>query len=501
MTSTQPLLNPRYHPWLLALAVVLSRIPFLFDGYGHEEDSYGLVVNAYEMHTTGHYVASRFPGHPFQEYLYSYIWNQPDWVWNSFSLLFSLVAVVAFYHAMKKTGIGYAMETSLMFAFTPMFFIAGTYTIDYAWSLAFVLLSFWGLVNRKYWLCGILLGMAVGCRITSGIFIIPWMMLLWQRLDFTQWRNHVLKIGVPFGVVSLLWYIPAYLQYGATFFDYSDQFPYPPITKVIYKATIGIFGLLGIAALLFAKFRWLNTKDKRAIHPPQIFSPQRLTWVIMVIVVLHVISYLRLPQKAGYMLAIVPFVMMLVAMYSNRHTIRIATMVFLLAPFLLGMNITDDLRGSGATGASIKFNISGQEISIDAARGPALAEQQKRRNKMEYVERICAYLDTTKQSQVLICGWWYNEIVTEKRSDISDSTLINRKTSGDIRLRFYSRCENLTIDWHARQVAEWYNKNEKPCPWMKEEYKIYYLPEQDIYNDQMFNQSCTDEIAEPFPIK
>jgi hypothetical protein len=484
--------QPKWHPYLLAAAVLLSRLPFIFDGYGHEEDSYGLVVNAMQMHDRGEYIASRFPGHPFQEYFYLLIWNQPAWVWNLLSTLFSVVAVNAFYHAMKRTGIGLPLQTSLMFAFTPMFFLAGTYTIDYAWSLAFVMLSFSSLVCRKYFWCGVMLALAVGCRITSAIFIVPWMMLLWQRLDFDQWRNYVLKIGIPFAVISILFYVPAYLQYGTGFFDYSDQFPYPPFTKIIYKATIGVFGLLGIAALLFAKVRWLTSKQKDAINPPQIFSPQRLTWVILVIVVLHIISYLRLPQKAGYMLAIVPFVMILLTMYSNLNTIRIVTMIFILSPFLLGMNITDELRGSGATGASIKFNISGQEISIDAARGPALAEQQKRRNKMEFVKRVSASFDSLKRTPILICGWWYNELVVEWMND----TIL--KNPPDYRLPGY----NIFVNDSVHVQLEFY----VPCKDMilEESYgrfKYYYLPEQDLYNDQMFGQSCTNSIAEPFPIR
>lgn len=496
MKADNLILQAKWHPYLLAAVVLFSRLPFLFDGHGHEEDSYGLVVNAWEMHSTGHYVASRFPGHPFQEYIYLLIWNQPAWIWNFLSTLFSITGVLAFHHALKRIGVNHAMEASLMLAFTPMFFTAGTYTIDYTWSLAFVMLSFSSLVCRKFVWCGILLGLAVGCRITSGVFIIPWMMLLWQRLDFDQWKNYVLKVGIPFTVIGVLWYVPAYMQYGTGFFDYSDQFPYPPFTKIIYKATIGVFGILGILALIVAFTRWVTQKQKQAVNPPQLFTPQRLVYVIAVIIVFHILSYLRLPQKAGYMLPIVPFVILLVLMYTPKHVLRIVTMMFLLSPFILGMNITDDLRGSGATGASIKFNVSGQEISIDAARGPAFAEQEKRRNKMEYVNKVCNYLDTTTQSQVLICGWWYNEILVQHTiskyfpNNNGKPKRVIIRLPGEIetetQLVFYESCADLT--------------NRKPET-DNGELKIYFLPEQDLYNDQMFGQSCTNKIAEPFPLK
>lgn len=81
---------------VLVLITIITRIPFIFDGYGVEEDSWGLVVNAYEMHSNGHYVASRFPGHPLQEYIYFLIYDAPAWLYNSLSLIASIIAVAYF---------------------------------------------------------------------------------------------------------------------------------------------------------------------------------------------------------------------------------------------------------------------------------------------------------------------------------------------------------------------------------------------------------------------
>jgi hypothetical protein len=192
------------------------------------------------------------------------------------------------------------------------------------------------------------------------------------------------------------------------------------------------------------------------------------------------------------MLPVVPFVILLIVLYIPKHTLRIITMCFLLAPFMFGMNITDDLRGSGATSAAIKFNISGQEISIDAARGPIFAEQEKRRNKMEYVDRVCDYLDTTYQRQIVICGWWYNEVLTEQRlrpavSADSAAWFSCWDPHQEYCLKFYATCNELRL--------------EKSKMLYSGDVKIFYLPEQDLYNDQMFGQSCTNEYAEPFPVK
>ena len=363
-----------------------------------------------------------------------------------------------------------------MFAFTPAFFIAGTYTIDYAWSLAFIMGSFYFLTERKLLVAGILLGMAVGCRITSGVFLIPWAMMLWSGMDRNEWIKQVLRIGIPAGLIGIAWYIPAYLNYGTSFFDYSDQFPYPPMAKVIYKATIGVFGLLGILAMTIALINWLRRKDKSALQVPTLVSPRRMTLVIGVIILLHIISYLRLPQKSGYMLAMVPFVLLLITMYSSPKTIRIVTVLFVLSSFLFSINISDGLRGSESSSLAVKFNVSGQEIFLDPVSGPIFSEQSKRRNKMDYTAHIRGMIETTPETQLLICGWWYNEIYAHYLPGRPGSKRI------PVQLVFYAPCDTLT---QAKASGS----------------KIYYLPEQNLYNDQMFGQNCTDSIAEPYPVK
>jgi hypothetical protein len=62
----------KYLPFItLFLIVLLSRIPFLYAGYGIEEDSWGIALAAFHTHLSGIYEPSRLPGHPVQELVYS----------------------------------------------------------------------------------------------------------------------------------------------------------------------------------------------------------------------------------------------------------------------------------------------------------------------------------------------------------------------------------------------------------------------------------------------
>ena len=468
-------LSERTQLLLLIALTAVTRLPFIFDGYGVEEDSWGLVVNAYEMQHKGHYVASRFPGHPFQEYVYRLIYDSPAWVYNIFSVIMSMIAVGFFFKALKKIRLKDAFAATLMFCFVPVFYIAGTYTIDFAWAIAFVLGSFYFLLDRKFVLSGILLGMATGCRLTSEVFLLPWLIILWSTVDWKSPVKDFMKLAIPAAVTGMLWFVPAYLNYGRAFFDYSDQFPYPSLAKVVYKATIGVFGLTGMIALVISGFYVLRSWKKKELNPVTHFSSERLLLVCFTIMILHLISYLRLPQKSGYLVPLIPFVIIILALGLKEKQMRFATILFIIAPLLFSINLTDNLRGSESSSLALKMKVSGQEIFLDPLSGPVFSERSKRINKMKYCDEVLGIAHKMDYRYCIISGWWYNEIQTH---------FLQQKKGyhPDPHFRFYEECKFL--DSAKGNDSE-----------------IFYLPEQDLYNDQMFGQNCTDSLAKPFPLK
>ncbi|HET6990154.1 MAG TPA: hypothetical protein VFJ43_02475, partial [Bacteroidia bacterium] len=73
----------------------------------------------------------------------------------------------------------------------------------------------------------------------------------------------------------------------------------------------------------------------------------------------------------------------------------------------------------------------------------------------------------------VISGWWFNEIQTH---------FYQQRNYPDNHFQFYNECRFLD----SAKI----NDSE-----------IYYLPEQNLYNDEMFQQHCTDSLAKPFPEK
>lgn len=466
-------LNEKTQLLILVALTTFTRLPFIFDGYGVEEDSWGLVVNSYEMKKYGGYSASRFPGHPLQEYVYRLIYDQPAWVYNFFSLLASVVAVAFFFKALRKMQFTGAFPAALMFCFTPVFYIAGTYTIDFAWTIAFVMVSFYYLLDQKLVLSGIFIGMATGCRITSEVFLLPWALLLYNGLDVRTTIKNVIRLSIPAIIIGVLWFIPAYHHYGIAFFDYSDQFPYPSIAKVVYKLTLGVFGFTGMLVLVIYNLIGLKNIFKKNLQAVTLFRTERLLWVCLLVIVLHIVSYLRLPQKSGYMVPAIPFFIMLLGLIISEKQFRMATIGMIISPFLFSINLTDPLRGSASSSLAMTFKVSGQEIFLDPLSGPIFSERSKRINKMKYCDEVVKIANKMDYRYMIISGWWYNELQVQQ---------LHQNEHFDRHYRFYEKCSFL-------DSAKAYDS------------EIYYLPEQDLYNDEMFGQSCTDSLGKPFPEK
>lgn len=464
-------LNKKYIPFFaLFFVVFISRLPFLAAGYGVEEDSWGIALAVFHTKITGIYEPSRFPGHPVQEFIYLALCGYGPFVFNLLSAFFSATAALFFALILKHLNFKHYFIAAFAFAFTPVFYISSTYTIDFVWSEAFVLISLYLLLKNKLFLTGVFLGLAIGCRITCGAMLIPFMMILWQRNDVKQNFAAFLKIAVPMAVIAVTAFVPLIWQFGTSFFMYYDQFPYPPAAKVLYKMTLGVFGFAGIlamAAALIAVFvNKTKTKGMLFLQP----LDKKIVAASFTIIVLYLISYFRLPQKSGYMIPIIPFIILLFGYYLNGRSFKLLCCAFVLSSFICSFNLTDKLRGASYSKFAVIFSAAGQEIFFDPLSGPVFSDYSKRRQKMTYTDEVIKKAAALNSKTVIIAGWWYNEIMV---------TMIGRPVNGNVIYVPY-------ID--ESQIKKYAHSG----------YQITYLPEQNIYNDQMFKMKVTDKEASPF---
>jgi len=451
---------------LLCLVVLLSRLPFLFAGYGVEEDSWGIALAAHNTKATGILEVSRFPGHPFQEIIYSLLWGIGPFGFNLLSAIFSVVAFIYLYHILEYYKTQLPLLGAFTFAFIPVVYISSTYTIDYMWTCAFVLMSYYYLLKDKIIFCGLLLGCAIPCRITSGAMLLPYFIILWQANEKKDLFRKSLVLFSLSALIGIIFFMPVYMVYGTEFFMYYDQFAYPPLTKVFYKYTIGAWGLIGVLTIAVITILILLRKEK--INNTSIPHVHFVAWLI--IFALYTISYFRLPQKSAYVIPMIPFVIIISAALLSKKQFIACCVCFILSSFIFSINLTDSTRGAESSNSAIKFSVSGQEIFIDPITGPLFSDLSKRKLKMKYTAQIINATKNIDKKTVIIAGWWHNEIATE---------LLEREKNPQVKFEVY--IDKPRIDAHLKNGCA-----------------IYFLPEQDFYNDQLFGLNITDSIAKPF---
>ncbi len=465
-------LDPKPLPFILLFSIVfISRIPFLSAGYGVEEDSWGIALAAFHTKFSGIYEPSRFPGHPVQELIYSALWGSGPIIFNGLSAFFSAIATVFFALILKKIHFKHFIWGALAFAFVPVVFISSTYTIDFVWTEAFVLMSLFFLLKDQLTLAGIFFGLAIGCRITSGAMLLPFMIIIWKRDNYKENILNAIKLITPMAIVAALSFFPIIKQFGLSFFMYYDQFPYPPLAKVLYKLSIGVFGSVGVFATgIGIGVIAINKKNNNYGDLFGYALDKKIILASASVLLLFIISFFRLPQKSGYLLSIIPFVILIFGYYLTSKAFKLLCLAFMLSSFVCSINLTDKWRGAEFSKYAVLFNVAGQELFFDPFSGPIFSDVSKRKQKMKYTNQVIEKVAELKKKVVIISGWWYNEIMVT----------------------------TIPIKKNERIIFEPYIDAEKIKNYITKGYEIDYLPEQNKYNDQLFKMSSTDTFSHEF---
>jgi len=384
-------------PLILVGINVLARLPFLFAGYGREEDAWGHALYARQFFETGTYEVSRLPGHPLFEVLLTLLWPLPYnyFIFNLILTVASALSVLVFYRIAQHLCIKNPLWLSLAFSFVPAFFVAGTYTIDYNLALLFVLLSFYKLLQEKYILAGIFIGIATGVRISSLGFLLPYLIILWPHL------KPAIKVGIVAVITSIVAYSLPLSVYGLSVLDFHKP-PFPSWANIIYKLSFGIWGL---PLFFFISYLLIISLFKQKAD-----SFKKLKLAILCIIALQLFVFIRLPFKAEFFIPAIPFVLLYIGLHITEKLHKTIAVVSVISCFFFGFDYFNSFRGGSPSLISIAFNAGNKKIFFDPVKGPALLDHFKRKNKSAYVKYVGSELRENPNYYV-IAGWYWPEIM------------------------------------------------------------------------------------------
>jgi hypothetical protein len=320
---------------ILLLAVFASRAPWLDGGYGIDPDACRVVLAAQHIAETGEYKPSRVPGYPVYEYMAALVVSWGPLASNGMTAVLSCIAVLFFALILRRMAVPlYALVAGAL-AVIPVVFLNSTVTMDYVPALAFMLASTYFMLAGRSVISGICLGLAIGCRLTSGAMWLP--LALWAVMsagDAQQWRG-LIVFSTTTLIVGTLSFAPVFFTFGLDLLTFMDITQYPTWDTIIRISVTDVWGYSGTAVgvavvvlVVLASFGARQAlKDARR---------RRALLVSGLVVVLYSISFLRLPLNAGYLVPLIPFALLALCLCLPRRLVApivgLLILAFLFAP-------------------------------------------------------------------------------------------------------------------------------------------------------------------------
>ncbi len=439
------LLRSTVLPLTIVLSITLvSRLPFIDAGYGNDPDSWGVAETARQISLTGAYSVSRFPGYPVQEVVSSLLWPWGAPVLNLATVFMSVLATCFFYLICRHIDVPYPMLTALVMAFTPVIFIASTATIDYMWALGFLMGSTYFVLRRQPLLAGIFLGGAIGCRITSGVMLAPLAILLVFQTNSSRTRTRDMMIFVMSACsLGAMAFLLPYLTYGPSFFAYNpgvSKSIFDTVIDTVRKASVGVWGRIGaiVLTLCVAILPFTNrTTEEHSVYLR--FKNSPMFAAVLVAIVLQGIAFVLLPHESGYLIPVVPLLILLLANLSKRWVYVVLCGAIVISSF-------------------VSFDLTG------IVPGPVLADHADRIYWLNFIDYVIKEVETLEGRNIVIAGDWYPKLLPSLR----------RRYSGD---------EEYKLMFRASDSIEYvyFLSDTRLIDRLKDGWNVYYLPGQMVH--------------------
>ncbi len=369
---------------------LLVRAPFISYGYGTDPDAWRVVLTGEFLVHTGKYFPSRLPGNPLHELVMTPL-VPAGWIATDLATaLVSLVGVYLFAKIAAHLRLQHAGLLTIGFAFTPLLVINSISTMDYMWTLTFVLGAYYATLRGWPIWAGISLGIAIGFRLQSPIVFAPLAYIMWRRGE----RLSIISFGLAAGGVAVLAYSPVLAVYGLKFFNFYDaSVGYKDVIRLLGKESLGVIGTLAVVAGFAFSLRRLKALPKDALGDPQVGA-----WLLLIL--LYFGTFLRLPHEIAYLIPVVPFGLLLMGRYFSRTVLAVVIGAILLAGWVDVVNL-----GEG-------FNLSSLK-SARVGRGLLLSNRDTMVSQREFVKKVVNA--SVPDHSFVIAGFVYPQLAMRER--------------------------------------------------------------------------------------
>jgi len=351
------ILHRPYDLLLVVLLFICSRAPLLNLGFGLDADAWRIAGSAFDIRNHLVYHTSRFPGYPVPEFINALVINHGWLATNCLTMLLSLFSVLVFTRIVEMHELRHKLLTVATYAFLPILWINSTNTMDYMWSLCFIMLTWYALLNDKALIAGLMMGMAVGSRLQTLILALPFIYLCYDHKDGL---NKIIQFVLSMFASSILLYSPLLITYGLSFIRH-----YPSPSGLLQSGYLAVkhFGLPALIVLSVticlsggSLRNAITRKNKQIIF-------------LILSVVLALIFFIVLPYHTEYIIPFLPFILLLVYQIGKRPLLILTSILIISHAFVA----IGSVKHLGNRKAQVRVFDVGTVITNYAARKQQLA--------------------------------------------------------------------------------------------------------------------------------
>lgn len=402
----------------LSALFALSCIPLLVSGYGSDGDAWRIAYTADRLWNAGEYTPSRPPGYPLHELVMAPLVAFGGSILTNTATLAATLVLIA---AWKRFTDAHALNSRILLAtlpFAPGLWENAASTMDYNWSLLFLLLAFMLSLQRAPVAAASLLTLAVGFRPANIVALVPLAVPFLLSDDHLRGTARFVLSSVIF---SCAVFIPVALSQGVseyieTLVQQTRVFPSTTLERFAFFAYRSVYAVgpiaVGVAIVLLFKGRkklWERLRHKR---------PLMLTSLVFVLC--YVCFFLLFPLEREYLLPALPFLLILIDAVASRREL----IVFCLSLVSFSLVNPDVVRHEGVRGRP-GFNLRVGSYIEELQARYQLAERRKQLSDLSVSGR-CIIMAGSSQSM-----WFENEAFAldclKPLSGIVDPTVHYRK--------------------------------------------------------------------------
>ncbi len=308
--------------FFLIILFAISRIPLLNLGFGSDPDAWRIANSAFDLHYFNIYHPSRFPGYPLPEFFNSLIINYGWLATNILTMILSLISVIVFANILKELNIKNKGLIVITYAFIPILWINSASTMDYMWALAFIIFTWFFIIKKQHYLAGLMMGLAIGSRITSAALILPFIYLI--LVDSKNAKNAIYFFLIA-TVTAIILFLPLFFQYNLEFLTY---YPMSIDMIMVWQNINHFFGIFavsfGLMLFILSSKSLLNNIVKR----------DKLTLFLLFSIGLIFILFIKAPYDTAYLIPAIPFLLLLMNKISKKKFFAIFCFLLMLNSFV-----------------------------------------------------------------------------------------------------------------------------------------------------------------------